>query len=268
MFDLWKTRYTLLDDVNIITKLALSVLLFFLVILIHQFDLMIYLALLMVLFLLFFNGIKLRVTLIFILFTMIFSIVSALFMIFYGNGTHMLFKLGFIQISIESLIRGLHLSLRTMTVSFFGLLVVFSSQIVMIFYSLMQHLKVKPKFAYAFMAAVRMVPLMLSSFVQLRRTLKMRYQMIPSKNHKGLNRFKHLLIPMLSQNIRKAHQLSVAMEKKGFKDGPRTYYYYVPFSYKDIILIVVMIVLVALAFILAHFMPITSINDVRVNNIY
>ena len=56
---------------------------------------------------------------------------------------------------------------------------------------------------------------------------------------------------MLSQNIRKAHQLSVAMEKKGFKDGPRTYYYYVPFSYKDIILIVVMIVLVALAFILA-----------------
>ena len=91
----------------------------------------------------------------------------------------------------------------------------------------MQHLKVKPKFAYAFMAAVRMVPLMLSSFVQLRRTLKMRYQMIPSKNHKGLNRFKHLLIPMLSQNIRKAHQLSVAMEKKGFKDGPRTYYYYV-----------------------------------------
>jgi energy-coupling factor transport system permease protein len=58
------------------------------------------------------------------------------------------------------------------------------------------------------------------------------------------------------------------MEKKGFKDGPRTYYYYAPFSYKDILLIIVMIVLVALAFILAHFMPITSINDVRVNNIY
>ena len=268
MFDLWKTKYTFLDDVNIITKLALSVLLFFLVILIHQFDLMIYLALLMVLFLLFFNGIKLRVTLIFILFTMIFSIVSALFMIFYGNGTHMLFKLGFIQISIESLIRGLHLSLRTMTVSFFGLLVVFSSQIVMIFYSLMQHLKVKPKFAYAFMAAVRMVPLMLSSFVQLRRTLKMRYQMIPSKNHKGLNRFKHLLIPMLSQNIRKAHQLSVAMEKKGFKDGKRTYYYYAPFSYKDILFVIIIILIAVCAYFLSVLLPITGIQDIRITNIY
>ncbi|MBF7017434.1 energy-coupling factor transporter transmembrane component T family protein [Staphylococcus durrellii] len=268
MFDLWKTRRTFLDDVNIITKLALSVLLFFLVILIHKFDLMIYMSILMVLFLILFSGIKLRVTLVFVIFTMTFSIVSALFMIFYGNGTHMLFKLGFIQISIESLVRGLHLSLRTMTVSFFGLLVVFSSQIVMIFYSLMQHLKIKPKFAYAFMAAIRMVPIMLSSFVQLRRTLKMRYQMIPSNNYKGLNRFKHLLIPLLSQNIRKAHHLSVAMEKKGFKDGPRTYYYYVPFSYKDIVFVIIMILVVVIAFTLAHYVPITNINDVRVNNIY
>lgn len=268
MFDFWKIRHTFIDDVNIITKLVLSVLLFFLVILIHEFDLMIYLALLMFLFLMFFSGINIRITLIFVLFTVTFSIVSALFMIFYGNGTHMLFKLGFIQISIESLVRGLHLSLRTMTVSFFGLLVVFSSQIVMIFYSLMQHLKIKPKFAYAFMAAIRMVPIMLSSFVQLRRTLKMRYQMIPAKNYKGLNRFKHLLIPLLSQNIRKAHQLSVAMEKKGFKDGPRTYYYFVPFSYKDIVLVIIMIVVVIVALALAHYVPITNINDVRVNNIY
>ena len=34
----------------------------------------------------------------------------------------------------------------------------------------MQHLKVKPKFAYAFMAAIRMVPLIISSLIQLRRS--------------------------------------------------------------------------------------------------
>ena len=83
-----------------------------------------------------------------------------------------MFKLGFIQISTESLVRGLHLALRTTTVSFFGILIAFTSEIVMVFYSLMQHLKVKPKVAYAFMAAIRMVPLMISTLVQLRKSLK------------------------------------------------------------------------------------------------
>ena len=67
---------------------------------------------------------------------------------------------------------------------------------------------------------------------------KMRYQMIDASNYRGFKRIKHLLIPVLSQNIRRAHQLSVAMESKGFKDGPRTYYYKAPFSYKDILLLV------------------------------
>ena len=81
----------------------------------------------------------------------------------------------------------------------------------------MQHLKVKPKFAYAFMAAIRMVPLIISSLIQLRRSLKMRYQMIDASNYKGIKRLNHLVIPLLSQNIRRAHQLSVAMESKGLK---------------------------------------------------
>ena len=93
-------------------------------------------------------------------------------MILYGDGTHMLFEWGIIHISTESIVRGLHLSLRTITVSMFGVLIALTSQIVMIFYSLMQHLKVKPKIAYAFMAAIRMVPLIFTSFIQLRRSLK------------------------------------------------------------------------------------------------
>ncbi|NEL99696.1 energy-coupling factor transporter transmembrane protein EcfT, partial [Escherichia coli] len=138
-----------IDDVNIITKLIIAVLLFFFVIFIHQFDYMIYLTLLTLVFLLLFNGLKLKITLVFVFFTVIFSFISALFMIFYGSGTHMIFQLGFIKITTESLYRGLHLAMRTSTVSFFGILIAFTSQIVMIFYSLMQHLKVKPKIAYA-----------------------------------------------------------------------------------------------------------------------
>ena len=268
MFELWKVRHTFMDDVNIITKLIIAVLLFFCVIFVHQFDLMLYLAIFMLIFLLICNGVRLYITLIFVMFTLFFSLISALFMIFYGDATHVLFKFGFIQISSESLIRGLHLMLRTLTVSLFGILIAFTSQIVMIFYSLMQHLKVKPKVAYAFMAAFRMVPLMISSLIQLQRSLKMRYQMIPAKNYRGINRIKHLLIPLLSQNIRKAHQLSVAMEKKGFRSGPRTYYYHTTFSYKDILTFVVVILCIVLAMLGAHFFPITGIHDVRISNIY
>ena len=41
-------------------------------------------------------------------------------MILYGDGEHMLVKFGIIQISEESIVRGLHLSLRTITVSMYS----------------------------------------------------------------------------------------------------------------------------------------------------
>lgn len=268
MFDIWKKHYSFVDDVNIITKLTLGILLFFYVIFIHQFDYMLYLGIFMLVFLLLFSGLKMKVTLSFIVATIFFCFLSCLFMIFYGEGTHVIFKFGFIKISVESLYRGLHLALRSFTVAAYGMVLAFTSEIVMIFYSLMQHLKVKPKFAYAFMAAIRMVPLMITSLVQLRRSLKMRYQMIDAKNYRGFKRLKHLLIPLLSQNIRKAHQLSVAMEKKGFQDGKRTYYYYAGFSYKDLIFIIVVLCIVIVAGLCAHILPISGIHDVRVSKMY
>ena len=236
MFERWKKRYTFMDDVNIITKLLLGITLFFFVIFIHNFDYMLYISALMFIFLMLFNGTELKITLAFLFATILFALTSSLFMILYGNGEHFIFKLGIIQISTESIV-----------------------------YSLMQHLKIKPKIAYAFMAAIRMVPLIISSLIQLRRSLKMRYQMIDKSNYKGLKRFKHLLIPILSQNIRRAHQLSVAMETKGFKDGPRTYYYNAPFSYKDVLLVLCFVGIILLSFYLSAHFPITGIQDARVS---
>ncbi|KIX90032.1 cobalt ABC transporter permease [Staphylococcus microti] len=263
MIESWKTRRTFMDDVNIITKLFLGVALFFFIIFIHNFDMMLYLAILMLAFLLCVAGTKWQVVATFVAMATFFALTSSLFMIFYGDGQHVLLAFGFVSISVESLVRGLHLSLRTMVVSYFGIAIAFTSQVIMIFYSLMQHLKVKPKIAYAFMAAFRMIPLMIESVFQLRNALKMRYQMISNKNYGGIKRFKHLLIPLLSQNIRKAHRLSVAMEKKGFHDGKRTYYYHVPFSYRDPLLVMMMLVLIGVAFAFAHYLPIAGILDAR-----
>ncbi|ARJ51515.1 energy-coupling factor transporter transmembrane component T family protein [Staphylococcus lutrae] len=263
MIESWKTRYTFMDQVNIVTKLLVGVALFFFIIFIHHFDFMIYLATLMLIFMLLVAGTKWRVVLTFTFIATFFALTSSLFMIFYGKGQHLLLTFGFVKISTESLVRGLHLSFRTMTISYLGLAIAFTSQVIMIFYSFMQHLKVKPKIAYAFMAAFRMIPLMLASLFQLRNALKMRYQMIDNRNYVGFKHLKHLLIPLLSQNIRKAHRLSVAMEKKGFKDGPRTYYYHVPFSYKDLIFVGVIVIIIFASFFLANTLPITGITDAR-----
>ena len=264
MFEKWKTYRTFVDDVNIITKLFLGIALFIYVIFIHQFDVMIYSALLMFIYVIIFSGSKFKLVAAFIGVSIIFSLISSLFMIFYGDGTHTLYKLGIIHITEESLVRGLHLALRTITVSFFGIAIALTTHIVAIFYSFMQHLKVKPKVAYAFMAAFRMVPMIFTTVIQLRRALKMRYHYIHAAQYRGIKRVKHLLIPTLSQNIRRAHQLSVAMEKNGFQDGKRrTYYYHIPFTYKDLLFIVLYIAILVAAYALAQTFPITGITDVR-----
>lgn len=55
------------------------------------------------------------------------------------------------------------------------------------------------------------------------------------------------------------------MESKGFKDGPRTYYYKAPFSYKDILFVICVVAILIIAFYLSQYFPITGITDARVS---
>ncbi len=223
---------------------------------------MLYITILMLVFLLMFNGTQFKITAIFITISIGFALLSSLFMILYGNGSHTILKFGFIHITTESLVRGLHVSLRTIAISFFGILIALTLSVVMIFYSLMQHLKVKSKVAYAFMAAIRMIPLMISSLIQLRRSLKMRYQMIDAANYRGLKKFKHLILPLLAKMLERHINYQLRWSRKDL-DGPRTYYYNVPFSYKDIIFIIVLIAIITMAYYCSITLPITGIDDVR-----
>ena len=189
---------------------------------------MIYIVLPMFIFLLLFNGTEFKITGIFILVTTLFALLSSLFMILYGDGEHMLVKFGIVQISEESIVRGLHLFKNNHSIN------VRDSYSINIsnsydFYSLMQHLKNQTQNCLCLHGSNTNGSFNYKFINPLRRSLKMRYQMIDASNYKGLKRLNHLVIPLLSQNIRRAHQLSVAMESKGFKDGPRTYYYETPF---------------------------------------
>ncbi|MFP3490990.1 energy-coupling factor transporter transmembrane protein EcfT, partial [Staphylococcus sp. SIMBA_130] len=76
-----------------------------------------------------YNGTQFKITGGCSLATVLFALLPSLFTILYGDGTHMLFKWGISQISTESIVRGLRLSLRTITVSMFGILLAVTSEI-------------------------------------------------------------------------------------------------------------------------------------------
>lgn len=263
MINNWKKYHTFVDHVNILTKITLGILLFFYAIFIHNFDFMLYLTIIMFIYLITMSGVRWLPLLIVVGMTLFFGLTSSLFMIFYGTGEHTIFKFGLIHITEESILRGLHVTMRTLVISFYGMVIPFTSQIIFVFYSFMQHLKVKPKIAYAFMASMRMIPIMFHSFMQLRQALKMRYAVIDKQNYKGLKWINHLLIPTLSQSIRKSHRLAVAMEAKGFTNQKRTFYYKVPFTIKDLYFICLTIALVLIAYLLSLYLPITHLTDIR-----
>lgn len=94
MYEQWKVRQSFVDDVNIITKLFLGIILFFFIIFVHNFDFMLYITILMLVFLLMFNGTQFKITAIFITISIGFALLSSLFMILYGNGSHTILKFG------------------------------------------------------------------------------------------------------------------------------------------------------------------------------
>ena len=101
----------------------------------------------------------------------------------------------------------------------------------------MIQLKVKPKYAYSFMAAIRMVPIIVSEYFQLRQARKVRSALINKKHISGFKGLKSTIVTLLSQSIRRAYRLGIAMESKGFTDGSRTYYHRTTFSKHDLYLL-------------------------------
>ncbi|MDX8046212.1 energy-coupling factor transporter transmembrane component T [Gracilibacillus sp. S3-1-1] len=161
---------------------------------------------------------------------------SATTMIFFGDGEHTWFKWGIIHITEESFYRGIHLGLRSCVFGLLSLLFALTTRPVQLFYSTMQQLKIKPKYAYSFMAAIRMLPIILEEFQSLRRALKVRGVQY-TKGIKGIyEKIKLYAIPLLAQSIRRAHRIAVAMEAKQFsRNEQRTFYYQLSYSVKDIL---------------------------------
>ncbi|MGA9174444.1 MAG: energy-coupling factor transporter transmembrane component T [Thermoactinomyces sp.] len=262
-FDL-EIKETWLHKINPSLKLVAMLILFMIVLFIHDLNFLINGTIAaFVLFALFTGHPAKRLLMFSVPFLLIFFSTSTS-MIFFGEGKTTWFEWGWIHITKESFYRGLHLGFRALDFAFLGLVFSLTTRPVFLFYSLMQQLHLKPKYAYSFMAGVRLIPIMMEEFQTIRQAMIVRGM----AQEKGLAHFfrklKSYSIPLLSQSIRRAHRIAVAMEAKRFSEGKeRTYYYEMGFSKFDVLFIAYFCVSLALGYYLSHAFPYFSVTDVR-----
>ncbi|QFT88217.1 Putative HMP/thiamine permease protein YkoC [Bacillus sp. THAF10] len=256
--ELYKHK-TWLHDVNPSFKLGMMVILFVTLLFIHNLNIMINLTLLLLLLYLFLTGQTYRLKLMILIPFSFMFFTSAISMILFGKGETTWFQYGLIHITEESFYRGVHLGLRSLAIAFFGLIFVLTTKPVLLFYSLMQQWKLPAKYAYSFMAGFRLIPLIGYEFLQLRNAWKIR-------GVKGslLKKIYLYSIPLLSQSIRRAHRIAVAMEAKKFNSTyKRTYYYKTGYSYLEPLFILLFLSLYVFAVYLGMFYPYIPVTDVR-----
>ncbi|CAG7651627.1 Putative HMP/thiamine permease protein YkoC [Paenibacillus solanacearum] len=189
---------------------------------------------------------------------------SATSMIFFGKGDTTWFRYGIVHITEESFYRGVHIGLKTVDMALIGMLFGFTTSPVAMFYSLMQQLRLPPKYAYSFMAALRLMPMVAAEYRTLQMALKVRGVRTPRGVKGGFATLKRFSIPLLAQSIRRAQRIAVAMEAKRFSaTSGRTYYYVVGWSASDALLAAAVVCLWAAAVWASWQYPFFHIGDVR-----
>lgn len=260
-------RHTWLHKINPSVKLILMVVLFILVLFIHNLNVLINYTLGFLVLFWFFSGHPFKRILLFSLPFILIFISTSTSMIFFGKGDTTWFKFGLIHITEESFYRGVHLGFRALCFASLGLTFALTTRPVMLFYSLMQQLKLSPKYAYSFMAGLRLMPIMIEEFQTIRYAMKIR----GVESERGIRSFYKKLtaysIPMLSQCIRRAHRIAVAMEAKKFTgQKERTFYYQINFSKYDFVFLTYIILVITTAVIIGTYFPYFIIGDVRYMN--
>lgn len=256
-------KQTWLHRVNPSLKLILSLLMLIIMLFIHQIDVMVYMAVLLLIILFTSTGHPKKRLLLYASPMLLLFISSMSTMTLFGKGTTVWFDYGPIHVTEEGFIRGLHIGLRALCFSAVGLLFALSTRPVLLFYSLMQQLKLPPKYAYSFMAGIRLIPMMVEELQTLRHALQVR-----GSDRSGLAglwlKLRRYAVPMLAQSIRRAQRIAVAMEAKRFAGiGPRTYYYIVSVSRFDLLCLIGVVVVMGISFWAGQRFPLLDVEDVR-----
>ncbi|MBO0993373.1 energy-coupling factor transporter transmembrane component T family protein [Bacillus sp. SD088] len=161
---------------------------------------------------------------------------SALTMILFGKGVHVWWSWGLIKISEESIYHGLLLGCKTLCFGMISLTFLLTTRPIMLFYALMQQCRLTPKYAYSFIASIRLLPMVVEELKTRSDALKVRRVHFSRGIKGGYERLRMFMVPLFAQSIRRAQRVAVAMEAKRFQmNGSRTYYYPTVYTKMDIV---------------------------------
>lgn len=140
-------------------------------------------------------------------------------------GDTILFQIAGIPVALENAVVGLSLGLRSLVFAAWSLLFVLTTEPTRFMLSLIQHLRLPPRFGYGMMAAYRLLPLFRDELNQVRAAHLIRGFGEPRGMKEQWKELQRYTIPLLASAIRKAERVAIAMESKGF-DGSRNRSYY------------------------------------------
>src|SRR5699024_6835775 len=245
-------RKTWLYDVNPAVKFLLFFILFMIIFFNQSYFFTMNIMIVFGLFLYMFSGYSWRRLLLFSIPIVISILSTAITMILFGKGEIIWWQWGIIKISEESFYKGLLLGFKSASFGFLSLIFLLTSRPMILFYAFMQQFRMPAKFAYSFMAAIRLVPIIFEELQARSNALKVRGVVFLNGIKDMFERIRLYMQPIFAQSIRRAQRLAVAMVAKRFQIGAsRTYFY--PTTYKpvDALFAAVIISLSIGAFLLA-----------------
>lgn len=258
----WTARETWLHRVNPSVKLLAAVAFFLLVLFEHNINVLLNVTLFPLALFVFATGHPPKRLLLVSVPVLILVLSSMSSMMFYGLGDTTWFRWGLVHITEESFFRGLHIGLKSLNFALAGLLLALTTRPVLLFYSLMLQLRLSPRYAYSFMAAMRLLPIMVEELQTLRHARLIRGA--PKHRFSLYGTLKAYAVPMLAQSIRRAQRIAVAMEARRFTQAQaRTYYYRPGLSARDAVFVVLLAIAWAAALQLGTEHPYVPITDVR-----
>jgi energy-coupling factor transport system permease protein len=153
-----------------------------------------------------------------------------------------LLRLGPLRISVEAVEAAAGLGARVASIVSVGAVFALTTDVTRLIDSLVQLVRVSPRFAYGALAAYQAVPRLADDLGTLRGARRLR----------GLREWHpRLLVGLLVRAIRHADQLAVAMDARGFGAGPRTTYRPIEWTQLDAIVGGVALAILVVALLLA-----------------
>ncbi|GKV70162.1 hypothetical protein NCCP2716_26600 [Sporosarcina sp. NCCP-2716] len=181
---------------------------------------------------------------------------SFITMALFGKGDTVLWQWGIFKISEESIRHGLLLGTKSLSFGFTGFAFLLTVEPVLFFYAMMQQFRLPSKYAYSFIASIRLLPVIAEEIQVRSNALKVR-GITFSRGVRGVGeRIRSYTVPLFAQSIRRAQRIAIAMEAKQYQMGAaRTYFYSTSYSRHDAIFLAVMAVSVAAVFWLSFGVP-------------